>query len=175
MWAGGTRLSRRTRGSLELDDDSGLKAEIVLGAIADDQAVAEAGVNEINLGQAEGDAIAEGEVQAAAGDEVEGVVVRQLAEVDAFTLVGAVVVDVLVNIVVGSAEHDFGKWLEAFESEAQDGADGVSEHVPAGRKSAIGLAIAALGVGWHRNILRMTAVVRKFGFEADAMIEEISE
>jgi len=100
-----------------------------LRAVADDQAVAEAGMNVSDVNGAEGDVLAERDVEAAAEDVVEGIVVRQPAEVDTFALGGAAVEDVRVNIVVRPAEQKLGKRQDALEVEAQDRADRVGEQV----------------------------------------------
>src|SRR5580693_9958802 len=117
--------------SLEAEDDSGLSAEIVLGAVADDEAIAEAGADVINLHEAERNMFAEGQVEAAADDEIKSGVVRQLAEVDALSLCGAGVVDVAVNIIVGSSDHNFRKGLEMLHVKAQNRANRVREHAAA--------------------------------------------
>jgi hypothetical protein len=163
------------RARLEFEDDSGLGAKIALGAVADYDGVAEAGMNVINFDGAEGDVLAERDVEAAAEDEVEGIVVRQSAEVDTFALGGAAVEDIRVDIVVCSAEHKLRKRLDALEVEAQDRANGVSEQVAVNGQSAIGLAIAALGIRGHSDDLPVAAVVRELGFEADVFEEEVSK
>ena len=113
---------------LEPDDDSGLSAEIVLGAFADDDAITEAGANIINLGHAEGNMFAEGQVEATADDEIKRSVIGQLTEVDAFSLGGAGVIDVAENIVVGSSDHNFREGLEALHAKTDDWADGIGEY-----------------------------------------------
>lgn len=118
---------------LEFDDDSGLDAEIALGAIADYDGIAEAGMNVSNVHGAEGDVLVEGDVEAAAEDEVEGVVVRQPAEVDTLALHRAAIEDIRVNIVVSSAEHKLRKRQDALEVEADDRANRVSEQVAVNR------------------------------------------
>lgn len=118
---------------LEFDDDSGLDAEIALGAIADYDGIAEAGMNVSNVDWAEGDVLVEGDVEAAAEDEVEGVVVRQPAEVDTLALRRAAIEDIRVNIVVSSAEHKLRKRQDALEVEADDRANRVSEQVAVNR------------------------------------------
>ena len=160
---------------LEFENDSGLDAEIVLSAVADHNGVAEAGMNPINLDGAEGDVFAERDVEAAAEDPVEGVVVRQSAQVDTFALGGATVEDIRVDIVVSSAEHNLRERQDALDTEAQDRANGIGEQIAVNGQSAIGLAIAALGVRGHGNELRVAAVVRKLGFEADVFEEEIAQ
>src|SRR5580658_5290278 len=109
---------------LELDNDSGLGAKIILGAVADYGGIPKTSANVINFDGAEGNVFAEGNVEAAADDEVEGIVVRQSAEVDTFALDGATVEDVRVDIVVCSAEHKLRKRQDALEVEVQDRADG---------------------------------------------------
>ena len=114
---------------LELEDDTGLDAEIALGAVADDEAVAEAGMNVSNVDGAEGDVFAKRNVEAAAEDGVEGVVVRQSAEVDTFSLGGAAVEDIRIDIVVRPSEHKLRKRQDALEVEAQDRANRVGEQI----------------------------------------------
>ena len=114
---------------LEFDDDSGLGAKIILGAVADYGGIPKTSANVINFDGAEGNVFAEGNVEAAADDQVEGIVVRQSAEVDTFALGGAAVEYIRVDIVVSSAEHKLRKRLDALEVEAQDRANGVSEQV----------------------------------------------
>jgi len=160
---------------LEPDDDSGLSAEIVLGAFADDEAIAEAGANIINLGQAEGNMFAEGQVEAAADDEIERRVIGQLTEVDAFSLGGAGVIDVAENIVVSSSDHNFREGFEALHAKTDDWTDGVGEHGAADGQLAIREAVAALSAGGHGNVLRVGAVILKFGFEADVLEEVIGD
>src|SRR5208282_5021070 len=103
------RLLRGCGARLEFDDDSGLGAEIVLGAVADYGGIAEAGANPVNVNGAEGDVFAEGDVETAADGEVEGTVVRDSTKVDTFALDGAVVVEVRVKIVVHPPEHNLRK------------------------------------------------------------------
>jgi len=114
---------------LELNDDSGLGAEIVLSAVADYGGIAEAGVNVINLDGAESDVFFERDVETAAEDPIEGVVVRQSAEVNAFALGGAAIVDIRVDIVVSAAEQKLRKRQDALDAEAHDRANSVSEQV----------------------------------------------
>ena len=105
---------------LEFDDYSGLGAEIVLGAVADYGGIAEASANPRNVYGAEGDVFAERDVEAAPENEVEGIVVRQFAEVETFALGGAAIEDIRVDIVVSSAEHKLRKRQHALEVKAQD-------------------------------------------------------
>jgi hypothetical protein len=114
---------------LEFEDDSGLGAKIALGAVADCGGVAEAGMNVSNVDWAEGDVFAERDVEAATENEVEGIVVRQFAEVETFALGGAAIEDIRVDIVVSSAEHKLRKRQHALEVKAQDRANRVSEQV----------------------------------------------
>ena len=114
---------------LEFEDDSGLGAKIALGAVADCGGVAEAGMNVSNVDWAEGDVFAERDVEAATENEVEGIVVRQFAEIETFALGGAAIEDIRVDIVVSSAEHKLRKRQHALEVKAQDRANRVSEQV----------------------------------------------
>jgi hypothetical protein len=114
---------------LEFEDDSGLGAKIALGAVADCGGVAEAGMNVSNVNWAEGDVFTERDVEAAAENEIEGIVVRQFAEVETFSLGSATIEDIRVDIVVSSAEHKLRKRQHALEVKAQDRANRVSEQV----------------------------------------------
>lgn len=114
---------------LEFEDDSGLGAKIALGAVADCGGVAEAGMNVSNVNWAEGDVFTERDVEAAAENEIEGIVVRQFAEVETFSLGSATIEDIRVDIVVSSAEHKLRKRQDALEVKAQDRANRVSEQV----------------------------------------------
>ena len=61
----------------------------------------------INLDGAEGDVFLEGDVEAAAEDPGEGIVVGLFAEVHAAALIVAGGVDLGEAAIVGAAEHDF--------------------------------------------------------------------
>jgi len=130
---------------LELNYNSGLVAEVALVVVATRERITKARQKIVNFHWADGEAFVDGNVDAAADDEIKCVVAGALAGDDA-ALRNAVLVKIPVEIAVRSAEKSLNEWLKMLHADFCDRTNVVGEQITLSRNGTRPLlAIRARG------------------------------